>query len=99
MRNSLVSRIILTLITLLLLFPGAFSAVKYLVYEEAQYYSITGLSYHKPYDAYSYPFWGYEQVPRVRPSPICNSIYGHKVNCNNNYLSYPQYNQFYTYWS
>jgi hypothetical protein len=83
MRNSLISGIILILITLLLFFPGTFSAVKYLAYEEAQYYANTGPSYYKPYDAYYYHLWGYEQVPRVRPNPVCNSVYGLRFNCNN----------------
>lgn len=95
MRNSLVSGIIFVLVTLLLFFPEIFSAVKYLAYEEAQHYASTGPSYYKPYDAYHYHFWGYEQVPRVRPSPIRNSIYGHRINCNNDYSYYSQYNLFY----
>jgi hypothetical protein len=95
MKNSLVSGIIFVLVTLLLFFPGILSAVKYLTYEEAQYYASTGPSYYKPYDAYNYHFWGYEQVPRVRSSPVCNSIYGHRINCNSDYSYYSQYNQLY----
>ena len=65
--------------------------MKYLAYEEAHYYSITGPDYYKPRDAYNYHFWGYEQVPRVTPGLACNSIYGYRINCNNDYSYHATY--------
>lgn len=91
MKKRFIFGVIVLFLFLVLFFPGAFSAIRYLAYEEARYYSITGPDYYKPSDAYNYHYWGNEQVPRVRPSPICNLVYGQRINCGNTKYYYQNY--------
>ena len=91
MKKRLIFGVMPLFLFLILFFPGTFFALRFFANEEAQYYKSTGPDYYKPYDAYHYHFWGYDQVPRVRPSSVCNSVYGHRVNCGNDY----SYNSFF----